>query len=105
MIKLFLQVVFVCALLMTSLCTDVNAESDGHRYPIKFEYAIVNYCISADNSYLTKEQMIKKRDACIEILEGLQLFFTYEGVQKQLQDDPNFLYVFIDTVKSISGIK
>lgn len=61
---------------------NADAHDKEKRYPIEIEYALIDQCISSDSRPLTKEQMIRKRNMCIEVLKGLELFVDYEDYKK-----------------------
>ena len=56
--------------------------TEENRYPAKIEYALIEQCITSDNSSIRWSTIKKKRDACIIALEETQNEFSYSDFRE-----------------------
>ncbi len=61
----------------------INEQFESNRYPINFEYAIINSCVSYSEQPLLRKDYRNKKDICICALNKTQKEIDYSDYKKK----------------------
>lgn len=61
----------------------INEQFESNRYPINFEYAIINSCVSYSEQPLLRKDYRNKEDICICALNKTQIEIDYSDYKKK----------------------